>query len=55
MTGYEICAGYWWLLPLLMFVLCFFCMRKGCGCSCGFGHRHDEKSPPNPEEKNHVL
>ena len=29
MFGYEFCAGYWWIFPLVMIVLCFVFMR-GC-------------------------
>ena len=31
MTTFDI-GQYWWLLPLLMMLLCFVFCRKGCGC-----------------------
>jgi putative membrane protein len=38
MTGYEFFAGYWWLFPLVMIILCFLFMRRGCSrWMCGFG------------------
>ena len=55
MTDYEWCAGYWWLLPLIMFVLCFLSMRGGCGCACGFSRWKKDKLTTIEEEKNHVL
>ena len=53
MTGYEDCAGYWWLLPLIMFALCFFLVQGRCACACGFGLRKDEQVTAIEEEKNH--
>ena len=37
MTGYEFFASYWWIFPVVMFLLCFFFMRK-CHSRrlCGF-------------------
>jgi hypothetical protein len=55
LTDYEWCAGYWWLLPLIMFVLCFLSMRGGCGCACGFSRWKKDKLTTIEEEKNHVL
>lgn len=44
MTGYEFCGDYWWVFPLVMFIFCFFFMRKcfggrmcGWNAGCGFG------------------
>jgi putative membrane protein len=42
MTGYEFCGGYWWVIPLAMFIFCFFFMRKCfdrrmCRWSAGYG------------------
>lgn len=44
MTGYEFCAGYWWLFPVVMIFLCFFFMRR-CGERrlCGFGNYYSAK------------
>jgi putative membrane protein len=38
MFGYEFCAGYWWIFPLVMIVLCFVFMRGCMGRRmCGWG------------------
>lgn len=42
MTGNELLAGYWWVVPLIMIALCCFFMRRGAsGCLCGFGNYRD--------------
>ena len=41
MFGYEFCGGYWWILPLVMIVLCFLFMRGCTGrrmCCWGTGY-----------------
>jgi len=43
MAGYESFMkgfAWWWLIPVVMIVLCFFMMRgKGALMMCGFGSR----------------
>ena len=42
MYGSELCAfsSFWWILPLLMMLLCFLMMRGRWGSRmCGFGTR----------------
>ncbi len=41
MFGSEYCSlSFWWILPLIMIVLCFLMMRRGGGLTmCGFGSR----------------
>lgn len=41
MFGYEFCGGFWWIFPLVMFVLCFLFMRGCIGrrmCCWGTGY-----------------
>ena len=37
MNGYQFFSGYWWILPIVMIIFCYFFMR-GCGATrlCGF-------------------
>ena len=42
MVWYELCGGYWWVFPLVMFVLCIVFMRgcmgrRMCGWRAGPG------------------
>ena len=37
------CGEYWWIIPLVMMVFCFFMMRGARGSSmCGFSSRYTE-------------
>jgi len=38
MTGYDFFQNFWWVLPLVMIVFCFF-MKKRCDVKtmCGYG------------------
>ena len=41
MTGCEFCESYWWVFPLVMFIFCFFFIRRRPGgrfCGWGFGY-----------------
>jgi uncharacterized membrane protein len=39
---------FWWLIPLILIVLCFFCAR---GCCSGRRHRSEDR----PERKNEAT
>ena len=41
MYAYELCGfSLWWIVPIIMMILCFFMMRGRRGSSmCGFGSR----------------
>lgn len=41
MHGTELsCVSFWWIVPLVMMILCFLMMRKRRGSMmCGFGTR----------------
>ena len=46
MTGYEFFGGYWWILPLVMMILCFLMMRGRKGsmmCDLGSRSRDDRQ------------
>lgn len=45
----ELCAfSFWWFIPLLMMLLCFFMMRGRWGSMmCGFGSRGRDRQVTN--------
>ncbi len=43
--------SYWWIIPILMFLLCYFGMRRGSGTGmCGFGPGHSDTGHVSPSD-----
>jgi uncharacterized membrane protein len=43
MSGWE---NFWWIIPLIMIVLCFSMMRGGMGCMIGRHNSHSTNKQP---------
>lgn len=47
---------FWWIIPLIMMVFCFFMMRGARGSSmCGFRFRDTERNDDKPETALEIL
>ena len=54
----ELCDfSFWWIVPIIMMLLCFFIMRRcGASMSCGFGsHSRNCRQPYNSNSAREIL
>jgi len=58
MYGSELCVfSFWWIVPVIMMVLCFWMMRRRRGAmTCGFGSRGSDGQPAHvPDSAMNIL
>ncbi|UFS70621.1 SHOCT domain-containing protein [Geomonas sp. RF6] len=56
MFGWGVgCTGFWWVYPLLFFLVMGFFMMRGCGCMSGWGGRGQRRDPNSAIAAEEIL